>query len=137
MGRGRHGVLSPHELNMTALFQKVVPDIEAIGSRLGAVAPALLHASANRTPTTRPVQELQAPSLSEGLQTVLQELQLPHSISTSSKGSWWSTADEALAYNGLARRDRVYPQLRDAADPDGLRTGPSPASAAAAAIIQQ
>ena len=102
MGRGRHGVLSPHELNMTALFQKVVPDIEAIGSRLGAVAPAFLHASANRTPTTRPVQELQAPSLSEGLQTVLQELQLPHSISTSSKGSWWSTADEALAYNGLA-----------------------------------
>ena len=87
---------------MTALFQKVVPDIEAIGSRLGAVAPALLHASANRTPTTRPVQELQAPSLSEGLQTVLQELQLPQSISTSSKGSWWSTADEALAYNGLA-----------------------------------
>ena len=33
---------------------------------------------------------------------MLQELQLPHSISTSSKGSWWSTADEALAYNGLA-----------------------------------
>ena len=33
---------------------------------------------------------------------MLQELQLPHSISTSSKGSWWSTADEALAYNGVA-----------------------------------
>mgnify|MGYP002818960562 CR=1 FL=1 len=96
----RPGVLSPHDLNVTALFQRVVPDIEAIGSRLGAVAPAFLHASANHTPP-RPVQELQS-SLPEALQTVLQELQLPLPISTNSTGSRWSTADEALAYNGLA-----------------------------------
>ena len=100
MGRRQPGVLSPHDLNVTALFQRILPDIEAIGSRLGAVAPAFLHASANQPPP-RPIQELQS-SLPETLQTVLQELQLPLPISTNSTGSWWSTADEALAYNGLA-----------------------------------
>ena len=100
MGRRQPGVLSPHDLNVTALFQRIVPNIEAIGSRLGAVAPAFLHASANQPPP-RPIQELQS-SLPETLQTVLQELQLPLPVSTNSTGSWWSTADQALAYNGLA-----------------------------------
>ena len=97
-GSRRPGVLSPLDLNVTAFNF----DFGAIGSRIGALAPAFLHASVDNRPPTRPLQELQT-SLPRTFLEVLQELQEPLTTSTTnSTGSGWSNADQALLYNGLS-----------------------------------